>query len=355
VNFELDETQQAMSDLSRQVLADHGGHDRAREVERGEGVDRAAWEALGTTGLLAAVAGGEGGVVGAAQVAMELGRHVVTVPAFALLTALITLGAPAAELEPERQARLLAGTELVTLGLHEVGRPDAARPAVTADLGRLTGAKPVVPVLAESDAALVSALGPDGPGLYLVATTAPGVTSAAVHTTDRGSAGHLHLDGVTARVVGDAASVVRAEHVATVLACATLVGIGRAAADGAAAYVTDRHQFGRPIVTFQAPVLRLADAHIDLEAMHVTLLQAAWQLDNAPFASAAVSVAKWWSAEGGHRTLHTAQHLHGGIGSDIEFPAHRYFLRGKQLVDTLGGAAVHARRLGAVLAAEATR
>ncbi|MCU1380724.1 MAG: acyl-CoA dehydrogenase domain protein [Acidimicrobiales bacterium] len=355
MNFELDETQQAMSDLSRQVLADHGGHDRARELERGEGVDRAAWEALGTTGLLAAVAGGEGGVVGAAQVAMEIGRHVVTVPAFALLTALITLGERTSELELDRLARLLAGTELITLGLHEVGSPEATQPATTVDEGRLTGTKPAVPVLAESDAALVSARGNNGPGLYLVETSAPGVTHQGVHTTDRGSAGHLQLGGVAARVVGDAASVARAEQVATVLVCATLVGIGRAAAEGAAAYVTDRHQFGRPIASFQAPVLRLADAHIDLEAMHVTMLQAAWQLDHEPDASAAVSVAKWWSAEGGHRTLHTAQHLHGGIGSDIEYPAHRYFLRGKQLVDTLGGAAVHARRLGAVLAAEATR
>ena len=54
MNFELDETQAAMADLARQVAAGHGGHDRAREVEAGDGVDRAAWSALGVTGLLAA-------------------------------------------------------------------------------------------------------------------------------------------------------------------------------------------------------------------------------------------------------------------------------------------------------------
>jgi alkylation response protein AidB-like acyl-CoA dehydrogenase len=102
-------------------------------------------------------------------------------------------------------------------------------------------------------------------------------------------------------------------------------------------------------------VLRLADAHIDLEAMQVTLQQAAWQLDAGHDAAIAVSVAKWWMATGGHRTLHTAQHLHGGIGADVQFPAHRYFLRGKQLLDTLGGAAAHASRLGAELATGARR
>ena len=117
--------------------------------------------------------------------------------------------------------------------------------------------------------------------------------------------------------------------------------------------MTERQQFGRPIASFQSPVLRLADAHIDLEAMQVTIQQAAWQLDAGQDAAIAVSVAKWWTAGGGHRTLHTAQHLHGGIGADIEFPAHRYFLRGKQLLDTLGGAAAHASRLGADLAAGA--
>jgi acyl-CoA dehydrogenase len=126
----------------------------------------------------------------------------------------------------------------------------------------------------------------------------------------------------------------------------------------AASYITERKQFGRPIASFQAPVHRLADAYIDLEAMTVTLQQAAWQLDQGRSpadTAAAVATAKWWSATGGHRTLHTAQHLHGGLGADIEYPAHRYFLRGKQLLDTYGGAAVQARRLGAAVAASPRR
>jgi hypothetical protein len=47
---------------------------------------------------------------------------------------------------------------------------------------------------------------------------------------------------------------------------------------------------------------------------------------------------------------HTAQHLHAGIGSDIDYPIHRFFLWSKQLDLTLGSAGVHQARLGAHLA-----
>jgi acyl-CoA dehydrogenase len=203
---------------------------------------------------------------------------------------------------------------------------------------------------------LVSATGPEGPGLYLVELAAPGVELRQVQTTDRGSAATLVFDGALARQIGDAELLQRVEQVATLLTCATVLGLARSATLGAASYIIERKQFGRPIASFQSPVLRLADAYIDLEAMTVTLEQAAWQLDQTrptALTAAAVATAKWWSANGGHRTLHTAQHLHGGIGADIEYPAHRYFLRGKQLLDTYGGSAVQIRRLGASLALSA--
>jgi alkylation response protein AidB-like acyl-CoA dehydrogenase len=346
IDFEPDETQQALAGLADEVLTDHGGHVRAREVELEDGLDRKAWESLGDTGLLAAVGSGEGGIVGAAGIASLIGRHVVTVPAWALLTSLSVPGV--------LNDDVLSGHELVTIGLHENGIPDAGTPAtrVTAD-GTLIGSKPLVPALLESRVAFVSATGTDGPGLYAVDLEGPGVTRRVLRVTDRGAAGHLVLSGAPARFVGDGALLARTEQIATVLTCATLIGLGRAATQGAASYITERQQFGRAIASFQAPVLRLADAHIDLEAMQVTMLQAAWQLDEGRDARSSVAVAKWWAAQGGHRVLHTAQHVHGGIGADIEFPAHRYFLRGKQLIDTLGGAAVQAQRLGAVLAEQA--
>ena len=61
-------------------------------------------------------------------------------------------------------------------------------------------------------------------------------------------------------------------------------------------------------------------------------------------------VAKFWAAEGAQRVVHAAQHLHGGIGVDLDYPIHRYFRWAKVLELTLGGASPSLLRLGASLA-----
>jgi len=137
---------------------------------------------------------------------------------------------------------------------------------------------------------------------------------------------------------------------ALVALCALQVGVCDAALEQTAAYVSERVQFGRPIGTFQAVAHRAADAYNDVQAMRLTTLAAAWKLDNAPDATADVHVAKWWVAEGGHRVVHAAQHLHGGIGADVEYPIHRYFLWGKQLAVILGGGSAHLAALAEVVA-----
>ena len=124
---------------------------------------------------------------------------------------------------------------------------------------------------------------------------------------------------------------------ALVALAALQVGVCESALRQTAAYVTEREQFGRPIGTFQAVAHRAADAYNDVQAMRMTMLAAAWKLDAGLDATADVHVAKWWAAEGGHRVVHAAQHLHGGIGADIEYPIHRHFLWGKQLAVMLGG------------------
>ena len=118
----------------------------------------------------------------------------------------------------------------------------------------------------------------------------------------------------------------------------------------AADYTSERQQFGRPLSTFQGVALKAADAYIDTEAMRVTLWQAAWRLTAGLDATREVMVAKWWAAEGGQRVVHITQHLHGGMGADVDYPVHRYFLWGKQIEDTLGGASAQLARLGRALA-----
>jgi alkylation response protein AidB-like acyl-CoA dehydrogenase len=68
-------------------------------------------------------------------------------------------------------------------------------------------------------------------------------------------------------------------------------------------------------------------------------------------AAEALAIAKFWAADGAHRVTHAAQHLHGGIGVDLDYPLHRYFLWGKQLEHELGTPTRQLLTLGASLAA----
>jgi alkylation response protein AidB-like acyl-CoA dehydrogenase len=86
--------------------------------------------------------------------------------------------------------------------------------------------------------------------------------------------------------------------------------------------------------------------------MRLTTLQAVWLLDTGLPASTEVAVAKWWACEGGHRVAHAAQHVHGGVGVDVEYPLSRYFRWSKQLEMTLGAAPAQLLRLGSTLATE---
>ena len=61
-------------------------------------------------------------------------------------------------------------------------------------------------------------------------------------------------------------------------------------------------------------------------------------------------VAKWWASDGGQRVVHATQHLHGGMGADIDYPIHRYFLWGKTIEQQLGGPGQQLAALGAELA-----
>jgi len=118
-----------------------------------------------------------------------------------------------------------------------------------------------------------------------------------------------------------------------------------------ALYARERVQFGRPIGSMQAVQQRAADAFIDVEAMRSTYLRAAWVLSRDETAMAEVATAKYWAAIGGHRVVHAAQHLHGGLGADISYPIHRYFLAATQAGLALGGSQPMLALIGSEIAA----
>jgi acyl-CoA dehydrogenase len=373
MDFSFSEEQQAVQELAAQIFEGQATADRVREVESGtERFDRALWAELAKANLLGIAlpesAGGSGlGLIEALLVQQEAGRRVAPLP----LWPTIFLGAlPLAEFGSDelQQAWLpgvVAGDVVLTGAFEEYGANAALHPGVTAERvdggWRLTGAKPAVPNPHVADRILVSAVTGEGTlGVFLVDPGADGVSIATEEATNRQIHGELSLTGAfvaDADVVGDPAG--GAEILEWLLARARLglsalvVGVCEGALKATAEYTSERHQFGRPLSTNQAVALRAADAYIDTEAIRAVLWSAAWRLTVGLPANEEVAIAKWWATEGGHRVVHSTQHLHGGMGADIDYPLHRTFLWVKQAGDTLGGGSPTLVGLGADLAAAA--
>jgi len=128
--------------------------------------------------------------------------------------------------------------------------------------------------------------------------------------------------------------------------CAVEYGIAEQALFMTANYSGERKQFGVPIATFQGVTQRVGDAYIDVQVMRSSMWQACWRLDQGLDADKELAVAKFFASEAGARVVAAAQHVHGGMGFDRDYPLYRYFMTSKHLEFTLGGTHESLTRLG---------
>ncbi len=369
MDFSFGEEQEALRDLAAQILGELATADRVKQVERGEECfDRTLWSALADARLLAAALpedhGGSGlGIVELCLLLEQQGRVVAPIPLWpTLVLGALPIAAFGSAQQKARWLPGVAGGEVVlSAALAEPGANDARAPHVTASrvdgAWQLHGAKPCVPAGHLAARVLVPARTAAGDiGVFLVDPAGPGVERSIVVTTSREVQAHLLLQGAPGEPLGEVGAGGRRalawllDH-AVVALCAMQIGVCEAALRMAADYTSSRIQFGRPLSTFQGVAMRAADSYIDTEALRATTWLAAWRLSAGRDATREVMVAKWWAAESGHRVVHAAQHLHGGMGADVDYPVHRYFLWGKQIADTLGGASAQLARLGREIAA----
>lgn len=358
MDFSHAEAQHDLAGLSRRILTDWAERHPGRDLG---GFDPKLWRSMATAGLLDAAlpaeAGGGGfGLLEQCSVLIEVGRTVAPVPYLAsVVAAASALARFGTSGHVERWVLPVSrGEATLAIALADEGAPAPFTGQRSGDGWQVSGTQTAVLDGAHATGFLCEAATDEGEMLIVVPADAPGVTVSAQRTVDGDDAALVELHEVAVAaddVLGSGAAALTRQH-ATVGLCALQLGVVERALELTAEYTREREQFDKPIGSFQAVRQRLADAYIDVEAVRLTLWQAAWRLAEGLPAGEEVATAKFWAADAGHRVAHTAVHLHGGVGIDTDSPTHRYFAAAKRAEFALGGATSQLRALGTFLATE---
>ncbi|MFJ9907986.1 acyl-CoA dehydrogenase family protein [Streptomyces sp. NPDC101152] len=370
MDFAFSEEQEELGRTVRAFLADTSPETEVRRLmETPEGFDRALWRRMGTELGLQGLAvpeeyGGAGcGPVEVGVVMEETGRALLCAPflSSAVLATTVLLRCADEEARKRLLPGLASGELVATLALTEdSARWDAAGVALTARESAgswlLTGHKTFVLDGAAADVVLTVARTADGIGVFLVDGDAPGLTRAPLPTMDptrrQARLDYREVPATRLRTHGDGWDLVaQVLDRAAVALAAEQVGVASRALDMAVEYAKMRHQFGRPIGSFQAVKHLLADVLLEVEsaraAAHYALLSAE---NEAPDLPAVASLAKAFCSDACVRAAAQNIQVHGGIGFTWEHPAHLYLKRAKTSQLLFGDPAYHrellAQRIG---------
>lgn len=371
MDFNFSEDQNAIRELAYQIFTDRASDEFLLAFSRtGDTYDDTLWQTLAEQGLLGVAipesAGGTGlGLIELCMVLEEQGRRVAPVP---LYSSVVLGGLPVAEFGTEEQQQrylqpLASGKAKFSAAIAELGMNAAIATQVSAAREAegwiLDGSKAAVPDGAVADFILVPAEDAQGQQtVFIIDTRTPGVSVQAVEIGLSGDrAAHLMLENVTVGddtvlgAPGQGAEILEwLEQRANIGHCAMQVGVTEEAMKRTAAFLGERKQFGVALGTFQALAMRMADSYIDVEGIRSTYWLALWRLSEGLDARAEVRVAKWWACDAAHRVVCSSQHLHGGIGADVEYPIHRFYLMAKQISYSLGNGSQQLEQLGRLLA-----
>jgi acyl-CoA dehydrogenase len=206
-----------------------------------------------------------------------------------------------------------------------------------------------------ADLILLLAETPDGPALF--ASGGDGVTRTPRRVLDGSrplALVTLH-DAPLTPIGTPGATVERAFDVARAALAAEQVGGSAHALDATVSYVDTRHQFGRPIGSFQAVKHRLADLLVELEAARSAAAFAAASVEGEADLPMAASAAKVVCSETYRLAAAEYVQLHGGVGFTWEHPAHRYVRRARSSEVLFGTPDDHRTRIADLLALPASR
>ena len=102
-------------------------------------------------------------------------------------------------------------------------------------------------------------------------------------------------------------------------------GSARGTLDLAVNYAKERHQFGRPIGSFQAIAHMLANMEAEVEAAWAVTQKAAWRVSRNENALKEITMAKLLAAEAYVKASNVGMQVMGGFGYNMEFDMQRHY------------------------------
>lgn len=361
MNLSFSEEQEELRTLVRDFLAEKSPESEVRRLMVSvEGFDPAVWtqlaEELGLCGLaIPEEYGGAGySFTEVGVVLQELGRALACLPYLSsvLLAQSLLLNAGDDAAAREFLPSLAAGSLRATVAVAEQdGRldPEAISTLAEPDGGdwKLSGSKSYVIDGNTADLIFVAARTDAGISLFAVESTAPGLTRQALPTLDQTrKQARLDFAATPARLIGDDGGgwpvLSKTLDLAAAGLSAECVGGAQRVLEMSVDYAKTRHQFGRPIGSFQAIKHRCADMLIQVESSKSAMGYALWAASEAESElSIAAGIAKSYCPDSYYSVASESIQIYGGIGFTWEHPAHLYFKRAKSSQLLFGDSAHH--------------
>ena len=332
MDFSPDEGQQAVADVVTSVL------DRDN-----------SWDALVAGGVTALAVperlGGDGlGLSEIATALTEIGRHGTIGPALATLgLGSVVLLDLASEAQQDRYLAGVAKGAVLTAALNEPGAPLPDRPATTFANGRLNGTKVAVGYAEQAEWIVVTT----DSAVVVVSPKADGVQVTKTPSSNRADEYTVTFSDAEADGVLEGAPVHRVNQLALAAIGAFASGLVAGALRLTADYVANRHQFGKPLSTFQTVAAQLAEVYIASRTMSLAAVSVVWRLSVGRDADDDLDVLGYWVASQAPPVMQICHHLHGGMGMDIDYPMDRYYSTIKDLTRLVGGPSYRLDLVGA--------
>ena len=362
MDFNLSEEQEMLKTAARDFLEAKCPKSYVREMETdGRGYSPDLWREqaeLGWMGLAFPESVGGSGMsfLELGVLLEEMGRACLPGPFFATV---VLAGLTILDAGNEQQRRrylpgIASGDKLATLALTEVdGTLDAAsiKTTAVADGDRtgylLDGTKLFVPdahvadhilcvARTEEPADAAASVAEDGLSLFIVDAGAAGLGCSLLKTIAGDKLCEVTFEGVRVpaeNLIGAAGKawpiIERMLQRAAAARCCDLVGTVESVLEMTLDYAKERHQFDRPIGSFQVIQHYCAQMATDVNATRFGAYQAAWALSEGISGGREVAIAKAWAGEAYERVVTLAHQIHGAIGCTVDHDLQFHTRRGK--------------------------